>query len=330
MPNYSFGELLNIFFVLQQDPSIPADQRKTQRDLAHETGIALRTLSNWFNDAAIPRYPEDVRKLAYALALTPLQADMLLYSVNPAWVLYGTPIERLQAAEVVRYNEQRIAAQPLAQQLAPSLIQIRQEWQPILTESFTHNANRWGVGKKQDGTCTIDRSISDGTYQLSLQSHFHGGVFMGGDSHCIAPPTYYAQVDALRVAGDTDEEGYTFVFEEIHDGCHAMMRIREPKQLVSVVQTLDGGDNFIIHMDRTAAPMVRPGKYNRIAILAQNDDHWFYINDICVGHRRIERLPHSRLDVGVVAHNHRQVVCQFQKFTVMIPPIPGLPSNKVS
>ncbi len=41
MSNYSFADLLHIFYRFQQDP----EQRKTQEDLAQEVGVSLRTLN---------------------------------------------------------------------------------------------------------------------------------------------------------------------------------------------------------------------------------------------------------------------------------------------
>jgi transcriptional regulator with XRE-family HTH domain len=315
MSNYTFADLLHIFFRFHQDE----DKQKTQEELAREVGVSLRTINNWFKSDYVPRSPEIVERLARALGLTAFQADLMLSSINPKWVRYGTPLEVLRTAEVVRYREEEIPYQADKLLPVPSIVQIESEWRVTFADTFENNHNFWGLGIKNDGTGEIERRMEQRRYVLSLRNLFHTGVFMGGDSHCFAPDIYYVSVHAAMVEGEPIDDGYCLIFEEVSDGCHAIFRIREQLQQASVVQTFNGGGEFKIYMRRAAAPSLRPGKVNKLAILAIHQDHWFYINDHLIGHRSIPRLPSSRLDVGVVANSKQPVTSYFQEFRVYVP-----------
>jgi hypothetical protein len=154
---------------------------------------------------------------------------------------------------------------------------------------------------------------------LTLHNRFHEDVFMGGDSSYFAPKSYYVVVQARIIQGSTDNEGYSLVFEEISDNCHATFRIREQTRQASVVQTFDGRTGFNIYLNRASAPSIRPGMTNKIAILAIQNDHWFYINNMLIGHCLLQRLPYARIDVGAIAGAKQSVTCCFQEFCVRVP-----------
>jgi transcriptional regulator with XRE-family HTH domain len=315
MANYTFADLLHIFYRFQQDP----EQRKTQEDLAREIGVSQRTINNWFNGDYLPRSPEIAERLARVLGLTAFQADLMLDTINPKWVRYGTPPEVLHAAEVIRYREEDIQYSAGDLQPTPSLAQIEGEWRVIFSDTFERNHHRGGLGVVGDGTGESERRILDGRYFRRLRSLFHGNVFMGGDSHCFAPDIYYLSVYATLIQRGDDEDGYALIFEEVSDGCHAVFRIREPQLQASVVQTFNGGEQFNIYMRRAPAPMLRQGAANKIAILAIHKDFWFYINNQLVGQCMIPRLPSSRLDVGATAASAQPVICHFRDFQVRVP-----------
>lgn len=324
MTNYSFADLLHIFFGLHQYP-VPKEagkkMRKTQKDIAREVGVSPRTMSSWFNGSSVPLVDQDIVNLSEALALNAEQADMLAYSVNSKWVRYGTPLSKLENMELLRYREIRIPYELNSTKLPPTVRQIETEWVPYFVDTFRNNNKRWGTGIKNDGTGEIERRIEQGRYVLSLRNIFHENVFMGGDSHCFAPYTYYVSVRAKLVQAETAEEGYALIFEELSDGYHCIFRIREAQKQASVVQTLNGGhQGFDIYVNRESAPSILPGSVNKIAILAIHEDHWFYINDSLIAHQVISRLPSSRLDIGVIASRNQHVICQFQNFFVYIPP----------
>jgi len=315
MLSYTFAELLNIFFHLQQD----LEGKKTQEDLANELKVGRRTVARWFAGDYTPHSPEVVERLARVLCLTAFQVDLLLYSVNPAWVRYGTPRSVLEAAEVVRYREEEIAYEGELLQPVPSILQIEREWQVVFRDAFETNYQRWGTGIKNNGMCHLERSIRDQSYVLSLQNQYHEDVFMGGDSNCFAPDIYYLTVKARMSQGNTEADGYGLMFEEMSDECYAIMRIRESLHKVSVVQTFNGGDKYNIYLRRGLAPSLRVKDVNQLAILAIHNDFWFYINDALIGQHTIPRLPYSRLDVGIVASSQQHVICHFQDFRVYVP-----------
>ena len=157
MLNYTFAELLTVYFHLHQD----LETRKTQTELATAIGVSRRTLAGWFAGDYLPRTPDLIERLANALCLTAFQADLLFYAVNPAWVKYGTPATVLAQAEVIRYREQEDEPRPLPQ-AAPSLAQIEATWRPHFRENFTSNYQRWGVGHKRNGICRIERALANG------------------------------------------------------------------------------------------------------------------------------------------------------------------------
>ncbi|MBX3012402.1 MAG: helix-turn-helix transcriptional regulator [Caldilineaceae bacterium] len=315
MSNYTFAELLTCFYHLHQD----LENRKTQAELAGLLGINRRTLTNWFSGNYVPRQPAVVETLARVLSLTAFQADLLLYSVDPTWVKYGTPATVLAAAEIVRYREEAVASLPERLNPLPSLSQIEHEWRVVFQDTFVSNYHRWGVGVKENGICRLERRIRDGYYELSLENQYHEDVFMGGDSNCFAPDIYYLTLKARLIQGESDDDGYGIMFEEINDECYALLRIRERQRQVSVVQTFTGGDHAQVYLRRKPAPAIQRGTVNKVGILALHAEHWFYINDTWVGHCVLPRLPYSRLDVSIIAGSRQTVVCHFQDLRLYAP-----------
>lgn len=317
MPRYTFAELLNVFFYLHQAVA----QCKTQGELAAALGVSRRTVAGWFAGDYTPRTPALIERLAHLLCLTSLQADLLFYAVNPTWVKYGTPSPVLATADLLRYQETDAPVQltPLRPKRPPAIDQIEREWQLVMAEDFIANSRRWGTGIKDDGIALIERTLGAGRYCLTLTNRFHEDVFLGGDSAIFAPPVYYVSVYAQLVQGATDADGYTLLFEEISDECQAMVRVRERLRKVSVVQAAPGRPEFQVYLNKVAAPSLRPGEANKVAMVAVNQDHWFYLNDACVGHAVIARQPWARLDVGMVAGVGQQVVGYFQKFRLYMP-----------
>jgi transcriptional regulator with XRE-family HTH domain len=319
MPNYSFADLLNIFFYLHQDSA----KKKTQAELADIVQVSRRTMSNWFAGIYAPRSPGVVENLTYALCLTSFEADLLMYSVNPAWTKYGTPSEILELAEVIRYREVDVLPDQVQLQPVIPMAQIEREWCLAHHDTFISNYHRWGVGTKDNGMCQLQRRMENGSYVLSIQNCFHEDVFMGGDSSFLAPTTYCFTVRAKMSQGDTQDDGYGLMFEEISDECYAVFRIREKLHKASVVQTFDGGNNSNVYLRQVPAPAIRPKDTNHLAVLAIHQDHWFYVNEALVGHCVIPRLSCARLDVGIIAGTQQHVVCHFQDLRIYIPTTPA-------
>lgn len=315
MSNYTFAELLTVFFHLHQD----LETRKTQAELAAAIGVSRRTIASWFAGDYLPRTADLVEQLANALCLTTFQADLLFYAVNPLWVKYGTPATLLTEAEVIRYREQEDET-PSLPKATPSVARMESTWHTAFCDQFVSNYQRWGVGHKDSGICRIERSMHNGYYQLTLQNDYHEDVFMGGDSNCFAPPIYYLSVQAKLVQGMDKADGYGLMFEAINDECYAFLRVREQMRRISVVQTQNGGDNAMVYLRQLPAPSLQPNRFNKLAILALHDEHWFYVNDRLIGHQVLARLPVARLDVGIAAGMGQQAVCEFTAFSVLVPP----------
>jgi transcriptional regulator with XRE-family HTH domain len=314
MTRYTFAELLTVFFHLHQDLAT----RKTQAGLALAVGVSRRTLSGWFAGDYLPRSAEVVLRLAQALCLTAFQADLLLYAVDPGWVWYGTPAAVLEAAEILRYREEDAATEPVGD-ARPSLAQIQTAWPVLFADDFERNYRRWGVGVKENGMGRLVRTLHNGCYELALHNHYHEDLFLGGDSACFAPRLYYWTVQARLVHSASPDDGYGLMFEELSDEAYAFLRIREPERRASVIQTFNGGDQATVFLRRVPTPALRPGQWNRLAILAIFDEHWFYVNDALFGHQVIPRQPYARLDVGIVAAPGQRVLCQFSDFCLRSP-----------
>ncbi|MEM7133361.1 MAG: helix-turn-helix transcriptional regulator [Chloroflexota bacterium] len=150
MLKYTFAELLTIFFQL-------AETKVTQSEFAQQLGVSRRTVAGWFAGDYAPRKPDKIEEIAYLLCLTSLQTDLLLYSVNPDWIRYGTPPSTLEDAEVIRYREHEVSSsdiEPNAFVSAPSVSQIEREWPIIFDETFESNHQRWGEGTKKTVSAT--------------------------------------------------------------------------------------------------------------------------------------------------------------------------------
>ncbi len=311
---YTFAELLRIFFERSRSEII------NQNSLAQTVGVSVPTLSNWFTGKHTPRFKDQVLRLATALGLTALEADLLLCSVKEAWNTYGTQHDVLQKYAIVRYREELVSLVDAVADLDVSLATVQSTWQLIIHDSFVSNSQHWGLGYKDDGVCRVERTMINGNYQLTLHNRFHNDVFIGGDSHCFAPPSYYLSVYAQRVAGGSENDGFALIFEEISDASHAIFRIRDQLQIASVISTRNGGDYFQIHLDRTNAPMIRPAAFNQLGLLVIGQKHHFFINNVWVGSAEIERLPQARLDLGIISQSPTPVICRFQDFRLYTPP----------
>ena len=316
MLRYTFADLLHVFFALR----LPSNEIRTYEQLATALQVSRRAVAGWFAADYTPRSPDIIVRLGEVLDLIPLETDLLLYAVNPKWVRFGTPVKVLAAYEIVRYREHLVPAVVPVERTPPSIAELEHTWTVVFEDTFADNYRQWGLGVKDDGLCVIERSIVERHLILTLHNRFSGIAFLGADSSCFAPPTYYMTVKAQLVEAQTEDDGYAFIFEEISDNCHAVFRIRERLQQVSVVQTFDGTTGFDIHINRVPAPSICVGAINKLAVLAIDDQHWFYINDALIATCAIARFPCSRLDLGVAAGRNQIATCSFQHFCVRVPP----------
>jgi hypothetical protein len=325
MPHYTFNELLTIFFQLYKPLSRPDNRVYNQSDLAQDLGIALPTLTNWFSGKYLPRSKAHVLGIARELDLPSHLADLLLFTVNEAWITYQTPRATLESYRLMRYEEHRLPTTPLDPSGVPALAAMEHTWPIYFRDQFVDNGHHWGLGIRDDGIFRLRREIKEGAYHLTAESAFHGLVMGGGDSPCFAPDTYYCTVWAERRSGETLDDGYCLIFEELCDNSHAVFRLRDAISVVAVLSTRNGGDQMTIHVDRTSAPATIPNGRNKLGIVAQHTNHWFFINDTLVAQATIPRIAGSRLDIGVASYGTQPVACVFTDFCVRIPPDPISP-----
>ena len=157
------------------------DKSKTQGSLAKEIGVGRRTVAGRFPATIPPGSPDVAAQLVHALDLDPYHADVLLYSINPDWVKYGTPLKVLEASEIVRCREEDIPYEVGYAQPVPSIMQIEHEWSIVFEDNFETNHNRWGCGTKDNGYTSLERKMIDGSYLLLLDNRAATDVFMGGE-----------------------------------------------------------------------------------------------------------------------------------------------------
>ncbi len=287
--------------------------------LAKRLGVSVPTMNNWMKGRYAPRDPAHLDALCYELDLSAFEADVLYYAINPDWIKFNTPLEVLEHYEVNRYREQFMPVIPSTHE-APVLHQIEESWKTVFNDTFEGNSNHWGLGHRDDGVCRVERSIANGCYTLTLHNRFHWNVNIGGDSHCFAPPDYCVSVEARRLSGNNDEEdGFGLIFEEISDSSHGLFRIRDAGPEISIFVTRNGGDHYNIYLDRVECAAIRPRQSNKLAILAIQDQHWFYVNNVLVFQGSIPRIPYTRLDLGIVSGGTETVVCEYKNFSVRVP-----------
>ncbi|KAB8139954.1 helix-turn-helix transcriptional regulator [Chloroflexia bacterium SDU3-3] len=321
--NYTFAELLHVFFALHTNKAI-----HTYSELSSSIGVSRRTINAWFAGEYPPRSKELVLRIAEELLLTPQQADLLLYSVKPSWVAYGTPPEVLEHIQLFRYSEDADATPTINSEdiETPDLSEIMHLWSICFDEPFTSNHQSWGTGVKDDGVCAVHRSIAGGRYTLELQNRAHETAFMAGDSSCFAPKTFCLTAQVRMLSGGNDDEGAALVFEEISDNCFALFRMRPYTQQASVVQTFEGRNHHHIYINRISAPSIKKDDTNTLAIICIDESFWFYINGAPVQKARthIPRLSRSRLDVAVIAGAFRSVSAAWSNFCVRVPRPPSV------
>lgn len=316
MSGYTFSELLNVFLYVQRGAET------TQESLAAEIGVSKTTIGNWITGKYGPRNRELVEKLANALSLTDLQADLLYYSVSPDWVKYGTPRRVLESMDLFRRIERPVADLPNRTLSSPPRPdEIRGTWTLHFSDDFESNYQRWGVGVKSTNLAVIKRKMIGGRYRLTVRNNFHETVFYGGDSPCFSPGAYFCSVDAQMLTSGAND-GYGVFFEEISDDSHVIFRIRDAEQLVSIISIDYPRADWAIHVNRLAIPFLRPGRTNTLGVLANGNRHWFFVNDQLVSQLTLSRLPRARIDIGVISDTAHVTTCEFSHFRVWVPP-PG-------
>jgi len=314
MPTYTFAELLTRFFYLHQNPA----NRKTRAEFAESIGINRRTMSAWFTGQLIPHTQEAVERITNVLDLTMFQADLLLYAANPRWSKYGTPTAILAHIELLSEQETESEIQTFPPVALP-IPYIETIWTSFFCEDFASNYQRWGIGYKDNGTARLSRAMIHQRYQLMLQNRHHIEVTMGGDSNCFTPPLYYLSVHAQLIEGNSGTDGYGLMFEAINDECYTFFRVCEQTHHVSIIQARPNSSVETIYLRQLPEPMLQPGAWNKLAVLALHDEHWFYLNNQLIGHQVLPRLPMARLDIGISAGVAQSVICEFKKLQVVIP-----------
>src|SRR3712207_1139396 len=131
-PNYSFADLLHIFYALRLYP----ERIRTYEDFAQALGVSRRTLAGWFAGDYTPRTPDVVMNIGRVLGLTALQADLLFYAVDPGWVRHGTPMEVLKNIELIRYREHLLPYPLPAGEPPPTITEIEREWDLVFEDKF--------------------------------------------------------------------------------------------------------------------------------------------------------------------------------------------------
>lgn len=314
-PNYTFADLLHIFFALRSNP----DRIRTYDDLAQATGISRRSLAHWFAGDYAPRTPEPVERLGDMLGLTGFQIDLMLYAINPRWSRYNTPADQLQTVEVIRRVEQRLPDPSISPNDLPSPSQIESTWPILFRDNFESNAHHWGLGSKDDDSGRVERSISNQCLELRLSNRFVSEMFIGADSQCFTPDRYYCSVYGRFVSEAGPDDGLALVFEEISDACHGLIRIRDRSGEFSVIQGFHGGDFWKIYLQRRPMHGYRTGQFNKIALLVEHQQHSLFINDYHQASWELPRLPASRIDLGIIAGGQQQAEVHFKDFWVRVP-----------
>lgn len=298
--DYDFSQLLRVSFALRPD-------NLTQAEIAEQAGISATSLNNWLTGVSKPKNKQSVLNLLHLFALSQLQVDLHLYKINPGWSQYGTPTDVLANISLLSYQEygQR---QTSKFKITPSPRIIEDSWKLSLHETFESNYNGWGLGVREDNIMTLHKELANKKLILWAKNNFDDSAEGSADSCIVAPKNYYFAFEVEKLAGGTNDNPL-ILFEHINERCHAIVRLRAESQELSVAKTRIGQRVYDIILRKIACPFAKPIK-NKIALLTMEKDFYCYVNDVYVAHFEMERLPVSRLDVGLM-HGSGTHICKF-------------------
>ena len=188
------------------------------------------------------------------------------------------------------------------------------KWHLLLLEPFNNNDNEWIVGEINEEYAKIDVTIN-GTYRWEITSKqgFVWWVYPTSDM----VEDFYLAVDVINPSSHRDApNGLIFRISEDAD-FYYYFEVRDTQLFSDWANEQGNWTDIVPYTESTA---IRPSENNRLEIIAQGDEYFFFINDELVAEKTIlaPDKGYSGLAVGL-SYEDEQSTIIFDNFELRAP-----------
>lgn len=189
----------------------------------------------------------------------------------------------------------------MATQIATELNSIYEtiaKWPVVISDPFDENAIGWATGDEvEPDLASIRWDIDGGKYRWEAQAVDSFVWWAVPDMDEVAD--FHVRVAARQL--NTPELGeYGLVFRLTEDGSYYLFEISETGQAAVFLHTPDGWEVLRTWFDSQA---ISPGQTNLLAVAAEGDEFYFFVNDQLVSRLRDSRLPAGKIGLLIGLSN---------------------------
>lgn len=189
------------------------------------------------------------------------------------------------------------------------------DWSVVRCDTFDDNRNNWKVGTSRDEASAEERNIVGGIYRWDIRAF---DTFLSPTLARFDPVAdFYVAVDVRRSKGPVRflRYGLQFRYDETKG---AFMVLVSDDGTVMAYRSIEGG---WLRLTSTSVPdAVRPGDWNRIAVMGVGADFVVYVNDQAVAAIYDENLPQGRFRIAVEIAQEDDYIVEFDNFEVRTAP----------
>ena len=233
-------------------------------------GIFFLILSVSGDIAGKIRVPQERQKIAGMIGFI-----LLLIGIS-----LNFPTQNIETSSTskAKTDTQSTESAPINSVKKPKMLNEAKQWTLIAEESFIDNKNGWVTGKYEDKNVTAFREIDNGRYHW--QAAFKAKWMIPVAPVFDPASDFFFAVDVKLVNGPRNNIGMGFSFRRSQDDYY-FYKITDT-QFFTLLLMQNGEWKTLIPW--TFVKSIKPGFYNRIAIIAAGSALQLYVNDIQVGY----------------------------------------------
>jgi hypothetical protein len=219
---------------------------------------------------------------------------------------------KAQTAQVSEPSQNTSLESP--EELAPKILSDARNWESIASTDFS--SNKWLKESFDDESWKGNEKItSDGTYLVTLNNVSDSP----DDGFWIMPileqvSDFYLSVEAKFVAGRSNNS-YGLVFRS--NGFDAPAYVFRIFGQSYDIQIFDGDWKEL--SGTTPSPYLLPDAFNRLTVIGQGSEFYFYINDNFVHHVTDSQIRRGNVGIRISAHEGIEQIIEFDNFELRIP-----------
>jgi hypothetical protein len=260
-------------------------------------GIFFLILSVSGDIAGKIRVPQDRQKIAGIIGFILL---LIGISLNiPAQNSNSPPPPEVKA------NTQNAENTIINSDKKPKMLSEAKQWTLIAEESFIDNQNGWVTGKYEDKNASAFREIDNGRYRW--QTAFKKS-WMIWDAPLFDPASnFFFAVDVKLVNGPRNDIGIGFLFRRTQDDYY-FYKIADTQYFMLLLNHKGEWKTLI---PWTFVKSIKPGFYNRIAVIAVGSALHLYINDIQVGYFEDSTIYNGNVILAIEGIDNSETIVDF-------------------